>query len=82
VYCSPFRYEEFPRFNVYTYKNEIDLWFDVELGIGGKLVDLVCSMYNVKELEALRIIYGYGQIPVFKQPSNEPPFEEPVILKI
>jgi len=54
-YCSPIRNEKTPSFKVCRSKN---VWFDYGLGTGGKLVDLVCKMYNVDISGALLILGG------------------------
>jgi len=53
--CSPIRNEKTPSFKVCRSKN---VWFDYGMGTGGKLVDLVCKMYNVDISGALLILGG------------------------
>lgn len=59
-YCSPLRSEEKPSFKVNSVKN---VWYDYGTGTGGKLIDLVRSLYNVDVSEALAIISGTGPAP-------------------
>lgn len=54
-YRSPMRNEKTPSFKVCRSKN---VWFDYGLGTGGKLVDLVCKLYNVSIGGALLILGG------------------------
>lgn len=55
LYCSPFRNEKTASFKVDQVKN---VWFDFGTGTGGRLVDLVCKMYNVGVPGALLILSG------------------------
>jgi hypothetical protein len=55
MYCSPFRNEKDASFKVDQVKN---VWFDFGTGNGGRLVDLVCQMYNVNVPGALLILSG------------------------
>ena len=54
-YCSPFRNERTPSFQVNRDKNR---WFDFGIGAGGSLIDLVCRMYHVGVAGALLILSG------------------------
>lgn len=55
LYCSPFRNEKTASFKVDRVKN---VWFDFGTGTGGRLVDLVCKMYQVDVAGALLILSG------------------------
>lgn len=55
LYCSPIRNEKTPSFKVDRVKN---VWYDFGTGTGGRLIDLVCQMYNVDVSGALLIISG------------------------
>lgn len=55
LYCSPLRNEKTASFKVDPVKN---VWFDFGTGTGGRLVDLVCQMYNVDVPGALLILSG------------------------
>ena len=54
-YHAPYRKDENPSFKVDTYKNQ---WYDVSLGTGGNIIDLVMLMYNVPLKTALDILQG------------------------
>jgi len=54
-YCSPLRNEKTPSFKVDRVKN---VWYDYPGLTGGRLVDLVCKMYNVDIPGALLILSG------------------------
>ncbi len=54
-YCSPLRNDKDPSFKIDGIKN---LWYDFGTGTGGRLVDLVCKMYNVGLPGALLILSG------------------------
>jgi len=54
-YCSPLRKEKTPSFKVDRVKN---VWYDYPGLTGGRLVDLVCKMYNVDIPGALLILSG------------------------
>lgn len=70
LYCSPLRNEQTASFNVDRVKN---VWYDHGIGIGGRLIDLVCQMYRVGVAGALLIISG-TETPTqsfsFHQPDN------------
>lgn len=55
LYCSPLRNEKTASFKVDPVKN---VWYDFGTGTGGRLVDLVCQMYNVDVPGALLILSG------------------------
>jgi DNA primase len=76
-YCSPLRNEKEPSFKVCRVKN---VWYDYGTGTGGRLVDLVCKMYNVNVPRALLILSGITveNTPLFssdKQKYNESQIE-------
>ena len=52
-YCSPLRNEKTPSFKVNRVKN---VWYDFGTATGGRLVDLVCKLYNVDVSGALLIL--------------------------
>ena len=54
-YCSPLRAEKTPSFKVDRVKN---LWYDFGTATGGRLLDLVCKIYNVDLSGALLILSG------------------------
>jgi len=54
-YCSPLRAEKTPSFKVDRVNN---LWYDFGTATGGRLLDLVCKMYNVDLSGALLILSG------------------------
>jgi len=54
-YCSPLRSEKDPSFKVCRVKN---VWYDYGTGTGGRLIDLVCKMYNVDVPGALLVLSG------------------------
>jgi len=54
-YCSPLRNEKTPSFKVDRIKN---VWYDYPIFTGGRLVDLICKMYNVDISGALLILTG------------------------
>jgi len=54
-YCSPLRAEKTPSFKVDRVKN---LWYDFGTATGGRLLDLVCRIYNVDLPGALLILSG------------------------
>ena len=54
-YCSPLRVENTASFKVDRVKN---LWYDFGTATGGRLLDLVCKMYNVDLAGALLILSG------------------------
>lgn len=54
-YHAPYRKDETPSFKIDTYKNQ---WYDVGLGTGGNIIDLVMLMYNVPLKTALDILQG------------------------
>lgn len=54
-YFSPLRVEKTPSFKVDRFKN---LWYDFGTATGGRLLDLVCKIYNVDLSGALLILSG------------------------
>jgi len=54
-YCSPLRREKTPSFKVDRIKN---VWYDFGTATGGRLIDLVCKMYNMDVPGALLILSG------------------------
>lgn len=60
-YCSPLRHEQQPSFKVCRVKN---VWFDYGTGTGGRLVDLVCRMYQTNVTGALLILSGMNIEPL------------------
>jgi len=54
-YCSPLRNEKEPSFKVDRVKN---VWYDFGTATGGRLIDLVCKIYNVDVPGALLILSG------------------------
>lgn len=60
-YCSPLRHEQEPSFKVCRVKN---VWFDYGTGTGGRLVDLVCRMYQTNVTGALLILSGMNIEPL------------------
>jgi DNA primase len=54
-YCSPLRNEETPSFKVDRIKN---VWYDFGTSTGGRLIDLVCKIYNIGVPGALLILSG------------------------
>lgn len=72
-YCSPLRNEKKPSFKLDRIKN---VWYDFGTLTGGRLVDLVCKMYNVDIPGALLILSGakpniQNQSFSFDQLNNE-----------
>ena len=60
-YCSPIRHEKEPSFKVCRVKN---VWYDYGAGTGGRLVDLVCKMYQTNVTGALLVLSGMIIEPV------------------
>src|ERR1035437_10003310 len=61
-YCSPLRNEETPSFKVDRIKN---VWYDFGTATGGRLIDLICKIYNVDVSGALLILSGTSiEIPI------------------
>ena len=60
-YCSPLRHEQEPSFKVCRIKN---VWYDYGTGTGGRLVDLVCRMYQTNVTGALLVLSGMNIEPV------------------
>ena len=56
-YKAPYRKDENPSFKVKASSNQ---WFDVALGSGGNIIDLVILMFNVNIAEAYRILGNSG----------------------
>ena len=70
LYCSPLRNEQTASFKVDRVKN---IWYDFGTGTGGRLIDLICKMYQVEVSGALLILSG-ARTPTqsfsFDQPKN------------
>ena len=60
-YCSPLRSEKEPSFKVCRSKN---VWYDYGTGTGGRLVDLVCKMYQTNITGALLVLSGMTIEPI------------------
>ncbi len=76
-YCSPLRAEKTPSFKVDRVKN---LWYDFGTATGGRLLDLVCKIYNVDLSGALLILSGQRILkPVLSFSDKQTPasFSEP-----
>ena len=76
-YCSPLRAEKTPSFKVDRIKN---LWYDFGTATGGRLLDLVCKIYNVELPGALLILSGQRILkPVLSFSDKHTPgsFSEP-----
>ncbi|MCT4586652.1 MAG: toprim domain-containing protein [Carboxylicivirga sp.] len=59
-YPSPFRKENDPSFKV---DNSRNIWYDYGMGVGGRLIDLVCWLHRVNVSEALQLISGDAKKP-------------------
>jgi DNA primase len=68
-YCSPLREEKTPSFKVDRVKN---LWYDFGTATGGRLLDLVCRIYNVELPGALLILSGQRIIKPVLSFSDKP----------
>lgn len=77
-YNSPFRDEKTPSFKVDPDKN---MFYDYGTGTGGRLVDLVCQLYQVEITGALLILTGADIIPRFLsfQKQKEETLPEPTL---
>ena len=66
-YHAPYRTDKQPSFKVNT---ELNTWFDISENVGGKIINLVCKMYNCDVAKTLQIIGNENQIFLFSQSEN------------